>query len=58
MKELYDPILQQLWRFVRDDVPAAQFEQWVYSEPDLESHLGCELYLLTISTNFADKDAT
>ena len=52
------PIMQQRWRFVPWDVPAAQFEQWVYSEPDLESHLGCELYLQTISTNFADKRAT
>jgi hypothetical protein len=58
MNELNDPILQQLWRFVPGDVPAAQFEQWAYNEPDLEDYLGRELYLETISTNFSDKRAT
>jgi hypothetical protein len=54
LRELRDPILQQLWRFVRGDIPAAQFEQWAYRDADLESHLGFELYLETISTDFSD----
>lgn len=50
-------ILEQLWMFVRGDMSAADFEQWAYSKPMLESCLGEEFYLEVISTDFRDKDA-
>ncbi len=53
-----DIILQQLWGFVRGDIAATDFEQWVYGEPNVERHLGDDLYLATISTDFCDKNAT
>jgi len=58
MKQPNDPILEHLWRFVRGDLAASRFEYWVYTEPNLESHLGSTLYLQTISTDFSDKEAT
>jgi hypothetical protein len=58
MKQPYDPILEHLWRFVRGDLAPSRFEKWVYRERKLESHLGGDLYLKTISTDFSDKEAT
>ena len=58
MSERSDPILEHLWKFVRGDLPASRFEQWVYTEPDLERHLGGDLYPETISTDFSNKEAT
>jgi hypothetical protein len=50
-------ILQALWKFVRGDSTAVEFERWVYGEPELEMELGKDLYLATISTNFSNKEA-
>ena len=58
MTQPLDPILKDLWKFVRGDLAASRFEQWIYTEPNLESHLGSNLYLETISTDFSDKEAT
>lgn len=38
-----DYFTERLWAFVRGDVPAVEFEKWVYREPRLESELGAEL---------------
>jgi hypothetical protein len=50
-----DPILETIWRFVRRDLPAREFEQWLYATA-LEERLGPEFYLEAISTDFADAE--
>lgn len=52
-----DYFTERLWAFVRGDVPAVEFEKWVYREPRLESELGAELYLVTVSASFSDREA-
>jgi hypothetical protein len=51
------PELLQVWRFVRQDTKAEDFEQWVYSSPHLEELLGAELHLELISADYRDRDA-
>jgi hypothetical protein len=48
-----DPVLAMLWKFVRGDLPASEFEMWLYSQPELELQLGKESYLAAISTDFS-----
>ncbi|MEO8530351.1 MAG: hypothetical protein ABI459_03955 [Deltaproteobacteria bacterium] len=45
-------ILSALWRFVRGDTPADQFENWVYVSSNLEAALGSETYLDIISVDY------
>ncbi len=52
-----DDVTERLWAFVRGDAPAVEFEKWIYAEPRLESELGKDLYLATVSTNFSDREA-
>jgi hypothetical protein len=46
-----------LWQFVRGDTPPQVFEQWLYSAPQLEVVFGERLYMKSIETNFADRNA-
>lgn len=44
-----------LLRFLRDDIPLSDFEQWVYSTEDLKSLLNSDLYLHLLEANYQDK---
>ncbi len=44
-----------LWRFVRGDMTAADFETWLYAQDDLERHLGSALYMELISFDYRDQ---
>lgn len=46
-----------IWRFVRGDLPATEFERWLYAHGNLEATLGVPLYLELISTDFRDATA-
>jgi hypothetical protein len=48
--------IDNIWRFVRGDMLTSDFENWVYSNPTLESLFGEILYLEIISVNFTSKD--
>ncbi len=52
-----DPIIENIWRFIRGDIRVQDFEQWVYSENSLEKMLGKTLYFEIISVHYSDKDA-
>jgi hypothetical protein len=52
-----DSRIESIWRFIRGDMKVQDFEQWVYSENNLEKMLGKTLYLETISVNYSDEDA-
>ncbi len=43
-----------IWKFTRNDLPAVEFEQWVYAHPELEKFWGNEFYLSTAKTKFFD----
>jgi hypothetical protein len=43
-----------LWRFVRRDLTAPEFEQWLYQSPELERLLGHERYLELLSADYRD----
>lgn len=43
---------QILWEFIRDDLPSAEFEQWLYNNKNLENAVSNEFYLELISTDF------
>jgi hypothetical protein len=51
------PDVLEIWRFVRGDTPAGDFEEWFYSNEDLEPKLGAALYLEVISADFSNRDA-
>jgi hypothetical protein len=40
-----EELIQAIWKFIRGDLAAAEFEQWVYKIPQLEKLLGNSLYL-------------
>jgi hypothetical protein len=46
-----------LWRFVRGDMPSAEFEAWLYTHDELEAELGQQLYLDLVSLDYRDKHA-
>ena len=50
-------ILARVWCFVRGDTTTQNFEDWVYSTPDLESLLGSEFYLDVIGADYGDRNA-
>jgi hypothetical protein len=50
-----DDISTTLWRFVRGDLPVADFEVWLYGHQDLEQELGEALYVELISFNYQDQ---
>jgi hypothetical protein len=47
---------ENIWKFIRGDMLASDFENWVYSNPTLENIFGKTLHLEIISTNFSSKD--
>lgn len=47
-----DAHTERLWRFVRGDTPAAEFEQWICTTPELEAELGPSLYMKAISASY------
>lgn len=49
-----DASLVTIWRFIRGDLPAAEFERWLYAHEELESAVGAPGYLALISTDFRD----
>jgi len=48
---------QILWKFIRGDSSSPEFEQWLYSDENVENAVGNEFYLEVISTDFNDKSA-
>jgi hypothetical protein len=46
----------QLWKFARGDGQRKAFEEWLYSQNELENFLGEELYLRLISCDFSNKE--
>lgn len=48
--------IENIWKFIRGDMPASEFEGWVYSNPTLESLFGKMLHLEIISANFSSKE--
>ena len=51
----HDWISDWLWPFVRGDMSPRDFEAWAYKAPELEDALPEELFLETISLDFADQ---
>lgn len=43
---------ETIWRFLRGDMPAGEFESWLYATPGLEEFLGAELHFQSISVVF------
>jgi hypothetical protein len=53
-----DKVVQNmLWKFVKNYLDIATFEQWLYHHETLEIMLGKELYLELISVDYRDKNA-
>lgn len=48
--------IENIWKFIRGDMLASDFEIWVYSNPTLENLFGKTLHLEIISSNFSSKD--
>jgi len=48
--------IENIWKFIRGDMLASDFENWVYSNSTLESLFGKTLYLEIVSANFSSKD--
>ena len=44
-------------QFLRGDLPAVEFEQWVYNTPSLQSLCGRDLYLELLSVDYRDVQA-
>jgi protein-S-isoprenylcysteine O-methyltransferase Ste14 len=44
-----------IWKFVREDLPPAEFEQWVYAHPELEEFWGRDFYMDVISSGFVQE---
>ena len=49
---------QILWKFVRGDISADDFEKWLYNEAALEMAFEDEAYLTLIGCNFRNKEDT
>jgi hypothetical protein len=47
-------IQEQLGRFARDEMDTADFESWVYDNPELETILGEARYQRLISADYRD----
>jgi len=48
--------IENIWKFIRGDMLVSDFEEWVYTHPNLENLFGGKLYLEVVSTNFSSKD--
>lgn len=49
-------LMHTIWKFARGDMPASDFEKWVYAQPKLEDLLGKNLYFDVISADFSSPD--
>jgi len=49
---------EYIWEFIRGDLPTADFESLAYTDAMLEEHLGHELHLEVVSSDFRSGDAT
>lgn len=47
-------IQQQFWKFLRGDMPTAEFENWIYNTPELETVFDPDSYLSLISSDYRD----
>ena len=47
-----DEIENSFFQFLAGELPLQEFEQWLYSTPEIESYLGKPAYLEVISFNF------
>lgn len=45
-------ILETVWRFARGDMPASEFEDWLYAHAQAELQLGEDAYLEAISLDY------
>lgn len=52
-----DTSLEVIWRFVRGDLDARSFEQWLCADAQIEGTLGTRLYLEVVSADFRDAEA-
>lgn len=52
-----DIISTMLWKFARNHLDIATFEQWLYHHETLETELGKTFYLDLISADYRDKNA-
>ena len=48
-------IQQKFMDFIKGDIRAADFEKWIYKQPELESLMGEEKYVELLSLNFQQK---
>lgn len=56
--QVFEQFADTLWRFVRGDMPASEFEAWVYRDETIETFLGPEAYLDLISADFGSEKST
>ena len=49
-------IFDRCWRFIRGDIPVAEFEKWVYETTELEALFSEEFYFILISTDYSSID--
>jgi hypothetical protein len=53
-----DPFVVTVWRFVRGDTDAREFERWVYARTDeLENRLGAQTALDVLSADYGTSGA-
>lgn len=48
--------LSMLWSFARGDTPGLEFEQWFFTQHELEEPLGADLHWALASVNYSDRD--
>lgn len=51
-----NPYTEMIWKFYRDDMFFADFEQWVYRTPELENVLGNQVYYQVITCDYRNSD--
>jgi hypothetical protein len=47
-----DASLEVIWGFLRGDMDAVSFEQWLYTQAQLEQMIGAHFYLEVVSADF------
>lgn len=57
MEQHLSETLPVLWRFIRGDMPAPEFEAWAYDDTTIEGVLGVDLYAKLVSTPFVSAKA-
>lgn len=56
MKQVEEKTLDTLWKFIRGDLRTSEFEEWLYSNEELEDVFGDIFYFDLISINYKEKD--